>query len=141
MLNFCQFRSAPHFVCTVLVVPSNAIKNGSERKITKKIESPRHSQDSQFSQNSQKPRSKNYSDAECQGLVRCCDKFHTIISMNSNRDKDKEEKKKAWKKIQNDFSQYCKSQGIHVSENIIANIQFNVIISINFRICCFFFLK
>lgn len=66
------------------------------------------SQNSQDSQNS-KSKVKNYSAEESAA------KYHTVISKNSNRDKDKQEKQQAWEKIKSEFDQYCKSQGIYVS--------------------------
>lgn len=67
------------------------------------------------SQNS-KTRSKNYSADESAALVKCCDKYHVIISKNSSRDKDKREKQQTWLKIKSDFDEYCQSQGIIVSK-------------------------
>lgn len=74
---------------------------------------------SQGSQDSQsgKLRAKNYSAEESGALIRCTEKYHAIISKNSNRDKDKIEKNQAWEKIRNEFNQYCKSQGFYVSGN------------------------
>lgn len=68
-------------------------------------------------QNSQsgKLKAKNYSAEESAALIRCSAKYHTIISKNTNRDKDKQEKQQAWEKIKSEFDQYCKSQGIYVS--------------------------
>lgn len=96
------------------------------KSVAKKVTSTRISQDetSQSSQKS-KTRAKNYSAEECQALIKCCDKFHTIITKNSNSDKDKNEKQQAWDKIKNDFDIYCKSHGIYVS-------------NIKFFVCLFF---
>lgn len=91
--------------------------------LAQKIQSTRNSQDSsealENSQNSLsgKPKSKNYSAEESKALIKCAEKFHTIISLNSSRDKDKKDKEKAWEKIKVDFHLYCKSQGIFVSCN------------------------
>lgn len=69
------------------------------------------------SQQTNKSRSKNFSDAECNVLLSACDKFYTIINKNSNRDNDKKAKTVAWSKIKMGFDQYCKSQGVFVSRN------------------------
>lgn len=106
-------------MCTLLrSVSFEKVKMASQRRksVAKKVALPRisHDETSQSSQNS-KTRAKNYSAEECQALIKCCDKFHTIITKNSNSDKDKQEKQQVWDKIKNDFDEYCKSQGIYVS--------------------------
>lgn len=63
-------------------------------------------------------RAKNYSAEESAALIRVCDKFHVIISLNSHTDQDRKEKEKAWNTIKRDFVEYCSSQGIEVSENL-----------------------
>lgn len=90
------------------------------KSTAKETQSLRNSQDDsndvlENSQNS-KTRSKNYSADESAALIKCCDKYHAIISKNSNRDKDKKEKQLAWHKIKSDFDQYCQFQGIIVSK-------------------------
>lgn len=93
----------------------------SRKRAKSAHEAPRISQDDSLndvienSQNS-KSRSKNYSADESATLIKCCDKYHAIISKNSSRDKDKKEKQLAWEKIKSDFDQYCQSQGIIVSK-------------------------
>lgn len=93
------------------------------KSIAGEIQSPRNSPDvsSETVENSQnsKIRSKNYSAEECEAIIKCCDKFHPIISKNSSRDKDKQEKQQAWEKIKRDFDDYCQSQGICVSTKIL----------------------
>lgn len=66
-----------------------------------------------------KVRSKNFTEPENEVLLSACDKFHSIINKNTNRDVDKTEKSNAWKKIKQGFDNYCKVQGIYVSKNLI----------------------
>lgn len=100
---------------------------GRRSSVAKKIKPPRNSQEdsnqpfensqnSQDSVNNKRVKSKNYSADESAAIIKCTEKLHSIININSNRDKDKQEKQLAWKGIKNDFDQYCKSQGFYVSE-------------------------
>lgn len=77
-------------------------------------ENPQDNFDS--SQNTQKTRAKNYSVEESEALVKCCDKYFTIIKLNSNSDKQKQQKRAAWDAIKREFDTYLKSQGFYVSE-------------------------
>lgn len=92
---------------------------GRRKSVAQKIQSPRNSKNDELLESSQdsqnKSRSKNYSAEESAALIRCSEKFHAIISKNSSRDKDKNEKQQAWEKIKSEFDQYCKSEGIYVS--------------------------
>lgn len=62
-------------------------------------------------------RAKKYTQNECDTLLRTCNRFHTIINMNSNRDSDRIKKENAWKNIKRQFDQRCKADGIYVSIN------------------------
>lgn len=75
------------------------------------------SQNLQLSQISAKSRcrTKNYTEQECEILLRCCNNFHNIINRNSNRDADQQNKKKAWVQIQKQFKELCGANGIIVS--------------------------
>lgn len=140
--QICIQKHWRHFLITVSVSANTSFHSVSYRviflsekmppkkkPIAKKIETPRNShvnaaeddldtlENSQNSQNS-KLRSKNYSADESAALITCCERYHSIISKNSNRDKDKLEKKHAWEKIKKDFDKYCHCQGIHVSKKI-----------------------
>lgn len=105
---------------------------GRKKSTASNIQIQRLSQDSQDSQGTQnsndtllssqnsqnsKIKTKNYSQAEQEALSRCTEKFHAIISKNSNHDKDKAEKQRAWENIKISFDNYCKSEGIYVSLN------------------------
>lgn len=110
----------------------NSQKINSRRNTTAlQIRSPPNSQDESNdtiigSQDSQKLRAKNYSAEESAALIRCSEKYHAIISKNSNRDKDKKEKNQAWEKIKKDFDTYCKSQGIYVSTIEFLHLPFDL---------------
>lgn len=114
---FASVSGVSPVLSTFLVKMSS---NKGKNSATKKIQTPRNSQDdtSQCSQKS-KSRAKNYSAEECEALIKCCEKFHSVITLNSSRDTDKTEKKAAWKLIKRDFNEYCKSQGIYVSKKLI----------------------
>lgn len=105
-------------------------RRGRSGSVAQKIQSPRTSQDdtlensqhsnfSQNSENSKRAKAKNYSADESAAIIRCTDKFCSIINLNSNRDKDKQQKQSAWKIIKHDFDVYCKSQGFYVSEQFL----------------------
>lgn len=100
-----------------------------KRRETKKIQSPRVSLE-ELSQDFQggKSRAKNFSAEECLAVIKVCDRYYTIISKNSNRDKDRQEKQKAWDKIKAEYDLYCKSQGIYVSRKHIFHNLFSSII-------------
>lgn len=73
-------------MCTLFCsVSIEKVKMAPQRRksVAQKIALPRisHDETSQSSQNS-KTRAKNYSAEECQALIKCCDKFHTIINDN-----------------------------------------------------------
>lgn len=51
---------------------------------------------------------------------KCTEKYRAIIDINSNRDKDKQQKQLAWESVKNDFDQYCKSQGLYVSKKFMS---------------------
>lgn len=63
-----------------------------------------------------KSRAKNYSSHECDALVECSERFRGIIDKNSNNERDKEEKERAWITIKEDFDEYCAAQGFYVSK-------------------------
>lgn len=119
-LDFCiscyEYFASISIVYGVLCSVQVKMPPKRRQSAANKIQSPRISRDetSQSSQNS-KFRAKNYSADECQALIKCCDKFHPIITKNSSRDKDKQEKQQAWETIKSDYDHYCKSQGIYVS--------------------------
>lgn len=94
-----------------------------KKYVARKVQKPQNIQDDSTegianSQSSEKNklRSKNYSADESAALIKCCEKYHSIISKNSNRDKERHEKNQAWEKIKTDFDEYCRCQGIRVSK-------------------------
>ncbi|XP_031635462.1 uncharacterized protein LOC116348570, partial [Contarinia nasturtii] len=77
----------------------------------------------EITQGSSTKRSKNFSLAESTVLIKICDKFHTVITKNSNRDKDKQAKAKAWGKICAVFNKYCKDNKLIVEDRTIDQLQ------------------
>lgn len=90
------------------------LKNQRLQRLSQESQNSQDSIDTQNSQNG-KLKAKNYSKEEAIALERCTERFHAVISKNSNHDKDKEEKQRAWESIKISFDEYCKSQGIYVS--------------------------
>lgn len=62
-------------------------------------------------------RAKKYSADECKVLLVVCNKYHTILNVNSSRDVDKKNKQNAWQNIKKEFDVKCKSEGIYVSSS------------------------
>lgn len=79
-----------------------------------------------------KTRSKNFSEEESKVLLSACDKFHSVINKNSNRDVDKIAKVKAWEKIKQGFDNYCRAEGIYVSKNLMCLVLVNIVQSHQF---------
>lgn len=57
------------------------------------------------------PRSKNYSLAECEILLQICDKYTSILNVNTSRDKVTNIKSKTWAKITKEYNTLCRSEG------------------------------
>lgn len=100
------------------------LKNQRLQRLSQESQNSQDSIDTQNSQNGKLKakeeaialeEAKNYSKEEAIALERCTERFHAVISKNSNHDKDKEEKQRAWESIKISFDEYCKSQGIYVS--------------------------
>lgn len=57
------------------------------------------------------PRSKNYSLAECEVLLQICDKYKSILNVNTSRDKVTNVQTKTWAKITKEYNTLCRAEG------------------------------
>lgn len=70
------------------------------------------------SQELKRNRAKNYSQFECETLLKTCDAFHEILSKNSNRYADIKQKADAWQKIKKGYDLRVQAEGFEVERSV-----------------------